>query len=151
MMNWLAEEGLFDAVVQMTQDRNDDEDNPNNNDNNNNGDITIDAICDGVVGNDTLWQYMSEIIKFLVWCHSDKPDWLHPPATARLDAILQRWDNERMRAYNTRTQQQIKSLLREAECIQLQLPVHQELKPGRSRRLSESNVCRSQMDWPQED
>ena len=81
MMNWLTEEGLFDAVVQMTQDGNDD--------NNNNGDITIDAIRDGVVGNDTLRQYMSEIIKFLVWCHSNKPGWLHPPATARLDAILQ--------------------------------------------------------------
>ena len=81
MMNWLTEECLFDAVVQMTQDANDD--------NNNNGDITIDAICDGVVGNDTLRQYMSEIIKFLVWCCSNKPDWLHPLATARLDAILQ--------------------------------------------------------------
>ena len=115
MMNWLVEEGLFDAVVQMTQDGNDDEDNQNNNDNNNNGDITIDAIHDGVVGNDTLRQYMSETIKFLVWCHSDKPDWLHPPATARLDAILQQQDNQRMRAYNTRTQQQIKSLLREAD------------------------------------
>ena len=54
MMNWLTEEGLFDAVVQMTQDANDD--------NNNNGDITIDAIRDGVVANDTLRQYMSEII-----------------------------------------------------------------------------------------
>ena len=115
MMNWLTEEGLFDAVVQMTQDGNDDKDNPNNNDNNNNCDITIDAIRDGVVGNDTLRQYMSEIIKFLVWCRSDKPDWLHPPATARLDAILQRWDNERMRAYNTRMRQQIKSLLQAAD------------------------------------
>ena len=103
MMNWLTEEGLFDAVVQMTQDANDD--------NNNNGDITIDAIRDGVVGNDTLWQYMSEIIKFLVWCCSNKPDWLHPPATARLDAILQRQDNERMRAYNKRMRQQTKLLL----------------------------------------
>ena len=111
MMNWLAEEGLFDAVVEMTQDGNDNEDNPNNNDNNNNGDITIDAIRDGVVGNDTLRQYMSEIIKVLVWCRSDKPDWLHPPATTRLDAILQWRDNERIRAYNTRTRQQIKSLL----------------------------------------
>ena len=107
MMNWLTEEGLFDAVVQMTQDANDD--------NNNNGNITIDAIRDGVVANDTLRQYMSEIIKFLVWCRSNKPDWLHPLATARLDAILQRQDNERMRAYNTRMWQQIKSLLQAAD------------------------------------
>ena len=121
MMNWLTEEGLFDAVVQMTQDRNNNEDNPNNNDNHNNGDITIDAIHDGVVGNDTLRQYMSEIIKFLVWCPSDKPDWLHPPATARLDTILQRRDNERMRAYTTRTRQQSNRFYKRLTQIQFSL------------------------------
>ena len=76
--------------------------------------ITLDAVQDGVVSNNTKRHYMSDNIKFLRWCKENHPDWLNATASEELDFIWFRRQGERQRDYNTRTRREIQALLRNA-------------------------------------
>ena len=76
--------------------------------------ITIHSVRDGVVAQNTLKTYCTEILKFLNWCRENKPNWLQAVALVRLDEIQTRGPNERVRAFKARVQEALKVLLRNA-------------------------------------
>ena len=76
--------------------------------------IMIHSVRDGVVEQNTLKTYCTEILKFLNWCRENKPNWLQAVALLRLDEIQTRGPNEHVRAFKARVQEALKVLLRNA-------------------------------------
>ena len=46
--------------------------------------ITLGGVCDSIISSKTLQCYMGEIIKFLLWCVGNKPNWLTNRNTSKL-------------------------------------------------------------------
>ena len=74
----------------------------------------IHSVRDGVVAQNTLKTYCTEILKFLNWCRENKPNWLQAVILLRLDEIKTRGPNERVRAFKARVQDALKVLLQNA-------------------------------------
>ena len=100
-------DGLEAELEQMIEDK---ADNPSNH----SSCITIHSDQDGVVAQNTLKTYCTEILKFLNWCREDKPNWLQAVALLRLDEIQTRAPNEHAHAFKARVQEALKVLLRNA-------------------------------------
>ena len=100
-------DGLEADLEQMIEDE---ADNPSTH----SSSITIHSVRDGVVVQNTLKTYCTEILKFLNWCRENKPNWLQAVALLRLDEIQTRGPNERVRAFKARVQEALKVLLRNA-------------------------------------
>ena len=100
-------DGLEADLEQMIEDE---ADNPSTH----SSSITIHSVRDGVVAQNTLKTYCTEILKFLNWSRENKPNWLQAVALLRLDEIQTRGPNERVRAFKARVQEALKVLLRNA-------------------------------------
>ena len=80
-----------------------------------NGNITMDSVRDGVVGQGTLDSYIGDIVSFLVWVKQNESDWLTNYGERRISQILRTRQGESERIRSRRVKLQVKSLLREAE------------------------------------
>ena len=65
--------------------------------------ITLDGVCDSIVSTRTLQGYVGEIIKFLVWCVGNNPNWLTDNGRACIAHITEEQGGEGVCARRSRT------------------------------------------------
>ena len=73
--------------------------------------ITLEGVCDSVVSSRTLRGYMGEIIKFLVWCVGNKPNWLTDNGRDQIAHITEEHGGEGVRAWRSCTHTEFLGLL----------------------------------------
>ena len=64
---------------------------------------TLEGVCDSIVSNKTLKCYMGEIMKFLLWCVENKPNWLTADGTDHIALILEEHGGEGVHAWRSHT------------------------------------------------
>ena len=65
--------------------------------------LTLEGVCDSVVSSRTLECYMGEIMKFLLWCVENKPNWLMADGTDHIAHIMEEHGEEGVHARRSRT------------------------------------------------
>ena len=77
--------------------------------------ITLEGVCDSVVSSRTLRGYMGEIIKFLVWCVGNKPNWLTDNGRDHTAHIMEEHGGEGVCAQRSHTHTEFVGLLRSCD------------------------------------
>ena len=80
-----------------------------------NATITLEGVHDSVVSSSTLRGYMGEIIKFLVWCVGNKPNWLTDDGRDQIAHITEEHGGEGVFAQRSRTRAAFLGLLRSCD------------------------------------
>ena len=80
-----------------------------------NSTITLEGVRDSVVASATLQAYMGEIIKFLVWCVGNKPNWLTDDGRDQIAHIQEEHGGEGVRARRSRIRAAFLGLLRSCD------------------------------------
>ena len=73
--------------------------------------ITLEGVCDSIVSCKTLRDYVGEIIKFLVWCVWNKPNWLTDDGRDCIAHIMEEHGGEGVHAWRSRTRTEFLGLL----------------------------------------
>ena len=76
-----------------------------------NATITLEGVRDSVVSSRTLRGYVGEIIKFLVWCVGNKPNWLMDDGRDQIAHIIEEHGGEGVRAWRSHTRAEFLGLL----------------------------------------
>ena len=69
----------------------------------NNPTITLEGVCDSIFSSKTLQCYMGEIMKFLLWCVENKPNWLTADGTDCIAHIMEEHGGEGVHAQRSCT------------------------------------------------
>ena len=80
-----------------------------------NATITLEGVRDSIVSSRTLRGYVGEIIKFLVWCVENKPNWLTDNGRGRIAHITEEHGGEGVRAQRSCTRAAFLGLLRSCD------------------------------------
>ena len=73
--------------------------------------ITLEGVCDSIVSCKTLQGYVGEIIKFLVWCVGNKPNWLTDDGRDCIAHIMEEHGGEDVHAWRSHTRTEFLGLL----------------------------------------
>ena len=73
--------------------------------------ITLEGVCDSIVSSRTLQCYMGEIMKFLLWCVENKPNWLMADGTDCIAHIMEEHGGEGVCARRSHTHTEFFGLL----------------------------------------
>ena len=65
--------------------------------------ITLEGVCDSIVSSRTLQCYVGEIMKFLLWCVENKPNWLMANGTDHIAHIMEEHGGEGVHAQRSCT------------------------------------------------
>ena len=77
--------------------------------------ITLEGVRDSIVSSKTLQGYMGEIIKFLVWCVGNKPNWLMDDGRDCIAHIMEEHGGEGVCAQRSCTRTEFLRLLRSCD------------------------------------
>ena len=77
--------------------------------------ITLEGVRDSVLSSTTLRGYVGEIIKFLVWCVGNKPNWLMDNGRDQIAHITEEHGGEGVRAQRSHTHAAFLGLLRSCD------------------------------------
>ena len=73
--------------------------------------ITLEGVRNSIVSSKTLQCSVGEIIKFLLWCVGNKPNWLMADGTYHIAHIMEEHDGEGVHAQRSRTHTEVFGLL----------------------------------------
>ena len=73
--------------------------------------ITLEGVHDSIVSSRTLQCYMGEIMKFLLWCVENKPNWLMADGTDCIASIMEEHGGEGVCAQRSHTHTELFGLL----------------------------------------
>ena len=73
--------------------------------------ITLEGVCDSIVSSRTLQYYVGEIMKFLLWCGENKPNWLTANGTDHIAHIMEEHGGEGVCAQRSCTCTEVFGLL----------------------------------------
>ena len=73
--------------------------------------ITLEGVHDSIVSSRTLQCYMGEIMKFLLWCVENKPNWLTTDGTYHIAHIMEENGGEGVHAWRSHTRTEFFGLL----------------------------------------
>ena len=73
--------------------------------------ITLEGVCDSIASSMTLHCYMGEIMKFLLWCVENKPNWLTADGTDCIAHIMEEHGGEGVHAWRSCTRTEFFGLL----------------------------------------
>ena len=77
--------------------------------------ITLEGVCDSIVSSRTLQGYRGEIMKFLLWCVENKPNWLMAHGTDYIAHIMEEHGGEGVCAQRSHTCTEFFGLLRSCD------------------------------------
>ena len=73
--------------------------------------ITLEGVDDSIVSSRTLQCYVGEIMKFLLWCGENKPNWLMADGTDHIAHIMDEHGGEGVHALRSRNHTEFLGLL----------------------------------------
>ena len=77
--------------------------------------VTLEGVCDSIVSSKTLQGDMGEIIKFLVWCVGNKPNWLMDDGRDHIAHITEKHGGKGVHARRSHTPTEFLRLLRSCD------------------------------------